>query len=118
MNGSPAPQSLAPGPIPLIEVVLRQDYRAPDVDQLRAQLDDAVRLRPERLVVDVTRCRTMDASAIDVLLDAHRRLRRLGGTLTLRSPSGRLLRNLTLTRADLVLDLGHAVVPAARGATA
>ncbi|WP_344172787.1 STAS domain-containing protein [Pilimelia columellifera] len=106
-NGRPpdAPTVESVGPIPVIQLMLVDDYKAADADRLSAQLDEAIRMRPRQLLIDVSRCRVMDVSAIDVLLDAHRRIRRIGGSLTLVSPSGRLRRNLTFTRADLVLDL-------------
>ena len=91
--------------VPVIEVIVTEelDFRA--VPRLDARLAEALELHPQRLVVDLAACPRMDAAAIGLLVEVHRRARRAGGTLTLRSPSPRLLRNLELARADGVLQV-------------
>lgn len=91
--------------IPVVEVVIRQELDLSGLSRLNGLLNDALALQPVVLVVDVAQCPFMDAAAIDVLLEAHRRARRDGGLLTLRSPSPRLRRNLRLARADRVLHV-------------
>ncbi|GGJ81524.1 hypothetical protein GCM10010123_09140 [Pilimelia anulata] len=91
--------------IPVVEVVLVEAYGGPQADRLRRLLDEALSLRPGRLVVDLARCPSLDAAAIDVLLDAHRRARRMSGALILRGPSERLRRNLALAHAARVLEV-------------
>ena len=73
--------------------------------RVREQLDLAVAGRPARLVVDLSACTFVDASALAVLLDAHRRLSRSGGVLTLRGCCPRVLRLLSLTGLRRVFDL-------------
>jgi len=73
--------------------------------RVRAQIDEALVARPERLVVDLSACPFVDASALSMLLDAHRRARRAGGSLTLRGCSPRVLRLLALTGLRGVFDL-------------
>jgi anti-anti-sigma factor len=73
------------------------------VPRLHALLDEALALNPRELVVDLESCPLVDAAAIGLLLDVHRRARRAGGVLTLRAPSPRLRRNLELARVDAVL---------------
>ena len=73
--------------------------------RVREQLDQAVAGRPGRLVVDLSACTFVDASALAVLLDVHRRLSRSGGVLTLRGCCPRVLRLLSLTGLRRVFDL-------------
>lgn len=75
------------------------------VARVREVLDQAVARRPLRLVVDLTDCPFVDASALAMLLEAHRRLARSGGVLTLRGCSPRVLRLLSLTGLRRVFDL-------------
>ncbi|GAA1803883.1 hypothetical protein GCM10009682_27080 [Luedemannella flava] len=91
--------------IPVIEVQVSDELDVAGVDRLTVLLDDAVQLRPAELVVDLTDCPFIDAAFIGLLLDTHRRIRRIGGLLTLRSPSARTQRNLKLARADRVLTV-------------
>lgn len=99
-----APHS-ATSRIPVVELVITEELDLWALSRLTSLLDDALALHPIEIVVDLARCPFMDAAAIGVLLDAHRRARRDGGLLTLRSPSQRLRRNLRLARADRVLHV-------------
>ena len=75
------------------------------VARTREQLHDALAGRPERLVVDLSGCSFVDASALSMLLDVHRRACRHGGELRLRGCSPRVLRLLSLTGLRRVFDL-------------
>jgi len=86
-----------PGTTPLVEIVVTDELVASTVPRLRDRLEDALRMRPERLVIDLTGCPFADATALALLLEVHRKARRQGGLLVLRSPSPRVLRALTLT---------------------
>lgn len=90
---------------PLVEVVVTYGLQGRASARLHELLIDAMALRPARLVVDLTECDSLDAGAVDMLLDAHRRMWNAGGRLTLRSPSQRLLRILTLARVEQVFDI-------------
>lgn len=91
--------------VPVIEVIVTEELDAGAVPRLDARLAEALELRPARLIVDLQGCSRIDAAAIGLLVDVHRRARRAGGLLTLRAPSPRLLRNLELARADRVLQI-------------
>lgn len=91
--------------IPIVEVVVSEALNTASVPQLTATLAEVLRLHPVQLVVDLADCPAIDAAAIAVLLEAHRRVRRDGGYLTLRGPSERLRRNLRLARTDHVLHV-------------
>jgi anti-anti-sigma factor len=97
--------------VPMIEVVVTEDFDRRSVPRVSALLEDALALRPRELVVDLTMCPFLDAAAIGLLLDVHRRAHRASCTLTLRSPSDRLQRNLKLARADRVLRVDHPSQP-------
>lgn len=90
---------------PLIEVVIAEPLDGPTAERLRHLLAEALELRPERLVVDLTDCPFVDATAVSVLLEAHREAWRAGGRLTLRSPSPRLRRLLELANLNGVFDI-------------
>ena len=73
--------------------------------RVRDALEQALAGRPTRLVVDLSACTFVDASALAVLLDLHRRMCRTGGVLTLRGCCPRVLRLLSLTGLRRVFDL-------------
>jgi anti-anti-sigma factor len=89
--------------VPRVEVHVAEEFDVNTVPRLHALLDEALALNPRELVVDLEDCPLVDAAAIGLLLDVHRRAWRAGGVLTLRSPSARLRRNLRLARVDAVL---------------
>lgn len=97
--------------VPVIEVIVTEALDAEAVPRLDARLAEALELRPAKLVVDLAGCARIDAAAIGLLVEVHRRTRRSGGLLTLRAPSARLLRNLQLARADRVLHISAAADP-------
>jgi anti-anti-sigma factor len=86
-----------------VEVV--GDLDLGSVARVRETLHDALSVRPSRLVVDLSRCDFVDASALAMLLDVHRRTWRSGGVLTLRGCSDRVLRLLSLTGLRRVFEL-------------
>ena len=91
--------------IPVVEVVITEEFDVSVVHRMASLLEDALALRPRELVVDLAACPLLDASAIGLLVDVHRRARRAGSELTLRTVSPRLQRNLMLARADRVLQV-------------
>ena len=91
--------------ITLVEVTIAHGLERSAVPALSVQLDKIVALRPERLVIDLTDCPFIDAAAIGLLLDVHRRLWLLDGLLSLRSPTPRLRRILHAARVDHVLHV-------------
>jgi anti-anti-sigma factor len=94
-----------PGRVPVVEVIITEELDSRAAPRLEARLDEALDLHPERVIVDLAGCPALDAAAIGVLLEAHRKTRRFGCQLTLRGPSPRLRRNLRLARVDGVMDV-------------
>lgn len=82
--------------LPYVEVRLGEDLDIATLASLQDQLDDAVLLRPARLVIDFTACRYLDAQAIRLLVETHGALWREGGRLVLRDCSEDTLRLLSL----------------------
>ena len=109
LTDAPAPAVVpAPAAPPVAGTVTITVTGALDVTTLprvREQLEQAAAGRPARLVVDLSACTFVDASALAVLLDVHRRLSRSGGVLTLRGCCPRVLRLLSLTGLRRVFDL-------------
>lgn len=81
---------------PLVEVVVGYDLDISALPRLRDQLEDALRLEPQRLVLDLSGCGHLDAQAIVVLLDVHKAMYELGGRLVIRSAGLQAVRLLTL----------------------
>lgn len=77
------------------------------VARVRETLEDALAARPEQLVVDLGACPFVDASALTMLLEAHRQACRSGRIFTLRGCSPRVLRLLSLTGLRRVFDLAN-----------
>jgi anti-anti-sigma factor len=100
-----APEAPAGPAVVVVEVV--GDLDLGSVARVRETLHDALSVRPGQLVVDLSRCGFVDASALAMLLDVHRRAWRSGGVLTLRGCSPRVLRLLSLTGLRRVFDLAQ-----------
>jgi anti-anti-sigma factor len=94
---------------PVVEIYVTEPLDTAAGVRLRGLLADAVNLRPEHLVVDVSACPFVGAVAVEALLDAHRHLWSTGGRLTLRSPSDRLRRILDAARVGHVVHISPAV---------
>ena len=115
---SHAPAHAVPAPAPAVEastgtlsrpavvvVVVDGELDITSTARVRETLHDALSVRPARLVVDLAACPFVDACALTMLLDVHRRAWRAGGILTLRGCSPRVLRLLSLTGLGRVFDL-------------
>src|SRR5688572_29362024 len=98
--------------IPTIEVVISGDLDVWSAPSVNNTLEEAIALAPHQLIIDLAGCPSIDAAGILLLLDAHRRAIRNGGTVALRSPSPRLQRNLRLAKVDRVLHVLTPVLPA------
>ncbi len=95
-----APTALRP---PVVAVAGALDLAG--VTRTRELLHEALAAGPERLVVDLTACSYVDASALSMLLDVHRRVHRGGGVLVLHGCSPRVLRLLSLTGLRRVFEV-------------
>jgi anti-anti-sigma factor len=102
------PAVVAPAP-PTVGLAVTGPLDVTTLPRVRERIEQALADRPARLVVDLTACTFVDASALAVLLDAHRQLSRTGGVLTLRGSCPRVLRLLSLTGLRRVFDLDGAV---------
>ncbi|MGV9214109.1 STAS domain-containing protein [Micromonospora sp. RB23] len=93
-----------PYALPLVEVSITQlDLSC--LDESGAAFDRLLALRPGQVVVDLSECRYIDAAAIGLLLDVHRRLARSDGVLVVRNPNRRIHRILHHARLDQVLPI-------------
>ena len=79
-----------------MEVVVGYDLDISALPRLRDQLEDALRLEPQRLVLDLSGCGHLDGQAIVVLLEVHKALYEAGGRLVIRGAGLQALRLLTL----------------------
>lgn len=104
----------APTVTPLVEVVVDCELDIATLPRVRERLEDALTLRPEMLVVDLTDCPFLDAQAITLLLDVHRAAWRSGSRLVLRGCSSQCLRLLALAGVLDVFDIDDDLVERAR----
>lgn len=82
--------------LPMVELCPVGPLDVSSLISLSEQLDDAMSLEPQRLVVDLSQCDYMDAQAIRVLLDGHRTMWLQGGRLLLRGVNPAALRLLSI----------------------
>ncbi len=101
---APAPAPLPPAPATLT-IAVTGALDVTTLPRVRDRLEQALAARPARLVLDLSACTFVDASALAVLLDLHRRMCRTGGVLALSGCSSRVLRLLSLTGLRRVFDL-------------
>jgi anti-anti-sigma factor len=104
----PTPRAtVAAAHTPLIELVITEPLDSRGAGRLHRLLAEALDLVPDRVVVDLSDCSFVDAAAVNVLLDAHRKAWRSGGRLTLRCPSPRLRRLFELAHVSDVFDITY-----------
>ncbi|MBQ1023270.1 STAS domain-containing protein [Micromonospora sp. C95] len=107
--------------VPLVEVAITE-FDLSCLPETGAVLDQLLALRPRQVVVDLAGCRHIDAAAIGLLLDVHRRMVRAGGVLAVRNPNPRITRILQTARLDQILpvhtDAGATSAPIAEAAPA
>nr|WP_205807984.1 STAS domain-containing protein [Micromonospora sp. HNM0581] len=104
----------------MVEVAITE-FDLSCLSETGAVLDRLLALNPQQVVIDLAGCRHIDAAAIGLLLDVHRRMVRTGGVLAVRNPNPRITRILQTARLDQILpvhtDLGGTPAPAATPAT-
>ncbi|MDG9673973.1 STAS domain-containing protein [Micromonospora sp. DH14] len=98
------PLATTPCTLPLVEVCVTE-FDLACLPATGAVFDRLVALRPAQVVVDLSGCRHIDAAAIGLLLDVHRRLARADGVLTVRNPNPRIRRILHTARLDQILPI-------------
>jgi anti-anti-sigma factor len=86
-------------------VAVTEALEGPAFDRWRRLVDDAVALRPARLVVDLAGTPRIDAAVIVVLLQVHRHLICADAQLVLRDPMPRVRRMLSLSHVDRVFEI-------------
>jgi anti-sigma B factor antagonist len=90
-------------------------YTAP---QLRERLVELVESGARRVVVDLGRVEFLDSTGLGVLVGALKRLRGVGGELSLVCAQERLLKIFRITGLDRVFTLHESVDAATKGAGA
>ncbi|MER7456811.1 STAS domain-containing protein [Micromonospora sp. NPDC126480] len=92
-------------PVRRVEIGITDDLHLAGVSEVGLLFDRVLALEPDEVVVDLSACRHIDAAAIGLLLDVHRRLTRRRAVLTLRDPSPRIRSILQTARVDGVLPI-------------
>lgn len=99
------PDATSSSVLPQVELRITDDLDISTLYVLRDQVEDALTLRPHRLIIDLSACRYLDAQAITVLLDAHTAMWRAEGRLVLRGCSPDALRLLALAGVLNVFEI-------------
>ena len=73
--------------VPHVRVDITDELDLAGLPEVAHVMDRILALRPRELTIDLAGCRHVDAAAVALLLDVHRRLARQGGLLTLSSPT-------------------------------
>ncbi|MFC7759882.1 STAS domain-containing protein [Catellatospora bangladeshensis] len=84
--------------IPEVEVSIVGDLDAWSAGHASQVLDEAMRFRPEVLVLDMARCRSLDTAGALLIVQTHQRMRYSGGSLSVRSALPQVV--MTLRAAD------------------
>ncbi|MDM4719269.1 STAS domain-containing protein [Micromonospora sp. WMMA1363] len=101
-----APQAVPPEcTVPRVEVGITEDLHLDTLPEVGAVFDRILSLDPHEVVVDLSGCRHIDAAAISLLLDVHRRLTRRRAVLVLRDPNPRIRSILHTARVDAALPI-------------
>ena len=106
---------VATSSIPRLELIICEASTRSASERLAERVDEVVSLLPQHVILDLSSCDNLSATAIGVLVDAHRRVRRYGGRLSLRGAGPRVRRLLDLSGVGHVFDLipaGDPLVPA------
>ena|SRR2546421_12730973 len=70
-------------------------YTAP---RLRETIDSAIAGTPRELVIDLSGVEFLDSSGLNLLVRAHKRLKPISGSVTVRGAGGQVLKALELTK--------------------
>ncbi len=90
--------------LPLVVLVVGEDGDWVEA-WLQSQIQDALSLRPEELVIDLAQCEVLSSALLRLLLSTHRQLRQRDGRLTMRGVSPRLTRIIGLGGLSNVFDV-------------
>ncbi|MGC3862630.1 STAS domain-containing protein [Micromonospora chersina] len=112
------PQSPPEGAVPHVRVDITEELDLAGLPEVALVLDRVLALAPREVTIDLADCRHVDAAAIALLFDVHRRLARRHGLLTLRNPHPRIRRILDTARVGdtvPIVDTPRPDRPTARG---
>ncbi|SBT41878.1 STAS domain-containing protein [Micromonospora auratinigra] len=93
-----APPSPPECAVPLVELEITDELDRAGLSEVAVVLDRILALGPREVTIDLAGCRSVDAAAVALLLDVHRRLLRQGAALTVRDPHPRIRRILDTAR--------------------
>jgi anti-sigma B factor antagonist len=100
---------------PYTIVLLDGEADVTNCSALREVLEAEVAKQPLTLILDLSRLRFMDSSALHVILRVNRTMDRQGGVLALASPRDPVAKMLRLTAADQLLPVYATVDEATAG---
>jgi anti-anti-sigma factor len=100
---------------PYTLVLLDGEADVTNCNALRGVLEAEVAKQPSTLIIDLSRLRFMDSSALHVILRANRTMDRQGGVLALACPRDPVAKMLRLTAADQLLPVYASVDEATAG---
>ncbi|MFI7218300.1 STAS domain-containing protein [Micromonospora maritima] len=111
--------ALPPSPpestVPHVRVDITEELDLVGLSEVAHVLDRVLALRPREVTIDLAQCRHVDAAAIALLLDVHRRLARRDAVLNLSNPHPRIRQILATAGLGVSVPVVDTPRPAARG---
>ena len=89
----------------VVEMQVTYELCAAALGRFEKTVLEVLAAAPCVLVVDLSRCRGIDAEGIGMLLELHRQLRRGGSRLCVRGPSSPVRRAMREARVDQILNI-------------
>ncbi|QLQ35648.1 STAS domain-containing protein [Micromonospora robiginosa] len=112
---STLPSSPPDPTVPHVRVEITDELDLAGLPEVAHVLDQILALGPREVTIDLAECRHVDAAAIALLLDVHRRLSRRDGALVLSNPHPRIRRILATAGVGATVPIVDSPRPAARG---
>ena len=89
----------------VLTATLRGEIDHHSVTPVRARIDEELyRTRPKTLRIDVGQVDFMDSSGLGLIMGRLAKIRELGGTLTVASPSPRAVKMLKMAALDCLIE--------------
>jgi stage II sporulation protein AA (anti-sigma F factor antagonist) len=76
-----------------------------NADRLSDCIHDAISAGAKEIVVDIEHLTYLDSSGLSILLKAHQRMQRMGGSMVVFSPTPNVARLLDVTAVGLFLNI-------------
>lgn len=92
----------------VLDVVLHGEIDHHSAVSVRSELDDMIcDLRPDKVVLDLSRVDFMDSSGLGLIMGRYALMQRLGGEFRLRSPNERIMKIFELAGLGRIIKIDN-----------